>query len=119
LKDALQTAASAQAAHIVLFMHHPLFGVEPGEEEDTPLVLIPKERRLVILKLLHTYGVSAVFAGHWHRNNYARDGRLQMVTTGPVGYPLWYDPSGFRIVRVFENRLEHEYVPIDVPPPAS
>ena len=119
LRDALQAAASAQAAHIIVFMHHPLFGTDPEEEEDAPLILIPKERRSVILDLLQAYGVSAVFAGHWHRNNYARHGRLQMVTTGPVGYPLWYDPSGFRIVRVFEDRIEHEYVLIDAPPPAD
>jgi hypothetical protein len=32
--------------------------------------------------------VSHVFAGHYHRNALARDGDLEMATTGPVGKPL-------------------------------
>ena len=32
-----------------------------------------------------------------------------MVTSAAVGYTLGYDPSGFRIVKVFRDRIEHEY----------
>ena len=72
-------------------------------------MIIPKERRRVILELLKAHNVVAVFSGHWHRNVYGFDGEFQMVTSGPVGYPLGDDPSGIRIVKVFDDRIEHEY----------
>ena len=111
LKTALARPRDAAGGHIVVFTHHPLFGRD-ADEEDTFLVL-PKERRRVLLDLFHSHGVSAVFSGHWHRNNYASDGKLQMVTSGPVGYPLGDDPSGLRIVRVYEDRIEHDYFGFD------
>ena len=36
-----------------------------------------------------------------------------MVTSAAVGYPLGDDPSGFRTVRVYEDRIEHEYHALD------
>ena len=43
-----------------------------------------------------------------------------MVATGPVGKPLGSDPSGLRVVWVFDDHLEHRYyaleaVPAEVP----
>ncbi len=110
LKRALQKAADDNSMHIMLFMHHPLFLTDPEAVEDTPFVMIPKERRDIIMDLLSSYGVSAVFAGHWHRNVYGSFGEnIEMITSGPVGYPLGDDPSGFRIVQVLEERIEHQY----------
>ena len=39
--------------------------------------------------------------------------KLQMVTTGPVGYPLGDDPSGIRIVRMHGDSIEHDYYGLD------
>ena len=72
-------------------------------------MIIPKERRRVIPELLKAHNVVAVFSGHWHRNVYGFDGEFQMVTSGPVGYPLGDDPSGYRIVKVHPDRVEHDY----------
>ena len=119
LRRSLEKARGADSNHIIVFTHHPFFVKDPEEDEDPPLIVVPRERRRVLLDLLLAYGVSAVFAGHWHRNNYASYGRLQMVTSGSVGYPLGYDRSGIRVVRVFADRIEHEYVPIDDPPTDS
>ena len=54
-----------------------------------------------------------MFSGRYHRNSYGEHGGLQMVTTGAVGYPLGDDPSGFRVVRVHGDRIEHEYRPLE------
>ena len=116
LTSALKGARDTESNHILVFTHHPLFLESPDEEDS--LLTIPKERRRVILDLLHNYGASAMFSGHWHRNNYARDGDFLMVTSAAVGYPLGYDPSGFRIVKVFEDRIEHEYFGFDDMPEA-
>ena len=116
LKSALQEARDAGRTHIVVFTHHPLFLDHPEEDDST--LAVPRERRQVLLELLHAYDVSAVFSGHWHRNNYARDGKLLMVTSSAVGYPFGYDPSGFRIVKVFQDRIEHDYFGFDEMPEA-
>ena len=110
LKRALQNAFDNNSRHILLFMHHPLFLTDPEEVEDIPFVMIPKDRRRIIMDLLLSYDVSAVFAGHWHRNVYGSFGKnIEMVTSGPVGYPLGDDPSGFRVVHVGEDRIDHRY----------
>ena len=119
LESELRAARLSQSSHIILFTHHPFF--LENQDEDKPEeahLTIPIERRRPVLELLGEYGVDAVFAGHWHRNNYARDGDFLMVTSAAVGYPLGYDPSGFRIVKVFQDRIEHEYFGFDDMPEA-
>ena len=114
LRDALKEGRAKSSTHIIVFTHHPLFLKHP-EEEDTHFA-IPAERRRVLLELFKAHGVSAVFSGHWHRNRYVSDGALQVVTSGSVGYPLGDDPSGIRIVKVYDDRIEHEYYGLDALP---
>jgi 3',5'-cyclic AMP phosphodiesterase CpdA len=111
LKAELEEARSGGAAHLLVFQHHPLFLETPDEDDD--YFNLPLEQRKIYLDLFRRHGVEAVFAGHSHRNSYARAGAMQMITTGPVGKPLGDDPSGFRVVRVLEDRIEHEYRGLD------
>ena len=111
LRDALVEARRRDSDHVVVFTHHPLFLREP--DEDDSIFVIPQVRRRVLLDLLTSYGATAMFSGHYHRNSYGEYGGLQMVTTGAVGYPLGDDPSGFRVVRVHGDRIEHEYHTLD------
>jgi hypothetical protein len=39
-----------------------------------------------------------------------------MITTSAVGQPLGSDPSGLRVVKVFEERIEHAYYGLDEVP---
>jgi serine/threonine-protein phosphatase CPPED1 len=87
----------------VVFLHIPLFLDNPAESDqyfNTPL-----ETRGRILALLNRYNVRYVFAGHYHRNSYGKDGDLEMITTGAVGKPIGPDPSGFRIAEVVGSRI--------------
>ena len=97
-------------AHTILLGHHPLFLEHPDEEDN--YWNLPMEQRGPILQLIRDHDVAVAFAGHWHRNSLAFDGDFEMVTTGPVGYPLGSDPSGIRIVDVGRERVLHEYVPL-------
>lgn len=36
---------------------------------------------------------------------------MEQIVTTAVGAPLRNDPSGFRVVNVFEDRISHEFVP--------
>jgi hypothetical protein len=95
----------------VVLGHHPLF-VERADEDDTYWNL-PVTRRTTLLAEFARGRISHAFAGHWHRNSVARAGGFEMVTSGPVGYPLGGDPSGFRHVRVTTTGIEHTYHGLD------
>jgi len=108
LEKELQLAASTQKRHKIIFMHHPLFLDDPNEGDN--YFVIPSARRSKIIDLITEYDVSAVFTGHLHRNNYKKIGNTELVSTGPVGFPLGEDPSGIRHVQVDDNSLTHEYL---------
>lgn len=116
LRKELIRARAKNPAHIFIFQHHPYF-LETPDERDKYFNL-PLERRQVYLDLFKEYGVRAVFAGHYHRNAYGKDGAMEMITTGPVGRPLGDDPSGFRIVTVYPDRIEHTYFGMGAMPAA-
>ena len=108
LEKELQIAASAHQSHKIIFMHHPLFLNDPNEGDN--YFVIPSVRRTKIIDLITEYDVSAVFTGHLHRNNYQKIANTELVSTGPVGFPLGEDPSGIRHVQLDDNSLTHEYL---------
>ena len=92
--------------------HHPFF-VRHLHEEDTYWNL-PTERRVPLVDKMQGRGVNLAIAGHWHRNSIARAHDLEMVTSGPVGYPLGDDPSGFRVIDITaDGAISHRYLPLD------
>jgi hypothetical protein len=119
LKDEL-AKARATGAMPVVFQHIPFF-LEKADEPDQ-YFNIPLATRARLLDLLHSGDVRYVFAGHYHRNSYGRDGNLEMITTGPAGIPLGADPSGIRIAEVKDGAIVHDYyslgrLPNSWPPP--
>jgi 3',5'-cyclic AMP phosphodiesterase CpdA len=113
-RDDLAKAAARRPRHLLVFQHHPLFLKQPDEKDA--YAVVPGAQRKIYLDLFQQHGVRAVFAGHAHFNVLGKAGGVEMVTTGGVGKPLGKDPSGFRIVKVYEDRLEHEYVSLEKPP---
>ncbi len=107
LKAELEKARQGGARRIVVFQHHPPFLKDPDEPDRYEV--IPRARRRIYLDLFRSYGVSHVFAGHYHRNAAARYGEIEIVVTGPAGKPLGPDPSGFRVVIVRSGGIEHQY----------
>ena len=105
----------------IVFTHHPLFldnaNEGPMEPEWAPSPpgkaagywTIPNPTRSELIDLFWRGNVKVVFAGHWHRNNYARNGKMEMITSGPVGYPLGEDPSGYRLVKINNTQISHSY----------
>ena len=112
--DDLSAAKARGSQHLVLFTHHPLFQEHAAEEDS--MWTVPTERRDVIVSILRDYDAAAVFAGHLHKNVYADDAGLMMVTTGAVGYPLGPDPSGIRVVHMREDAIRHRYYGMDSVP---
>jgi predicted phosphodiesterase len=107
IKSELAKPRADRVRYRVVFQHHSWF-LENAAEPDQ-YFNIPAPARQRYLKLFHDAGVTHVFAGHYHRNAYARDGSLEMITTGPVGKFLGKDPSGIRVVTWSDAGIEHQY----------
>lgn len=112
LKKELSNAGKEN--HIIIFTHYPFF-INAFDEPET-YSNIAVEIRNRYLALFKEFKVDAVFAGHLHTNASANYDRMEMVTTSAVGKPLGKDPSGFRIVKVYSDRVESTYYSLDVMP---
>ena len=107
LVQQLIRARQDRVANLIVFQHISYFLTDPQEPDQ--YFNIPTETRRRYLQLFHEYGVKHIFAGHYHRNAYGRDGEIEMITTGPVGKPLGRDQSGFRVVRLTQDGMENRY----------
>jgi len=107
LEAALEKARTEKARHIVVFQHHPWCLASATEADE--YFNIPLERRARYFALFHKHGVNYAFCGHYHRNAFARDGKLEIVTTGPVGKPMGKEGSGIRVAIVRDDRIDHRY----------
>ena len=109
LREQLEAAKGSGARHIVVFQHHPWF-LNDANEADA-WYNIPQAQRYRYLSLFHRYDVEALFAGHYHGNAVASDGKIAMVTTGAVGKPFFGEPleSGIRIVTVTDSGITHQF----------
>ncbi len=113
-RDALANAKADGVAVGAVFSHHPPFIEYP--DEPNSMWNISEPYRTQLLSLLSEHSVSTVFAGHMHRNHMVSHSGLEVISSGPVGYPLGDDPSGYRLVQVSEDGFRHHFVPIDDPP---
>jgi 3',5'-cyclic AMP phosphodiesterase CpdA len=104
-------AARGKYSRVIVFQHHPWFLTSADEPDQ--YYNLPLARRREFLDLFARSGVTHVFAGHYHRNAFGKDGALEMVTTGPVGKPLGADSSGVRVVVVDRGRVVHFYYALD------
>ncbi len=111
LVTALKQAKEEQSQHIFVFQHHPWF-LQAFDEKKGYFSVQP-ELRTKFFELFHEYGVTAVFAGHYHRNSLASHRGIEMITTSAVGRQLGDDKSGFRVVQVFRDRIEHKYYDLE------
>lgn len=132
-------AAKAKGAkHILLFGHHPLFLQADDEGEDDAVLgfstfttrkgnevnipntyfHLPRDRRLPLLRLMQEHGSSHFFSGHWHQNGLSVSSTYGVINviTSAVGMQIGQNEPGFRLVKVFEDGLEHKYFALkDIP----
>jgi 3',5'-cyclic AMP phosphodiesterase CpdA len=105
---------SRASQHIILFCHYPFFN--KTFDEPTAYSNIDVEYRKKYLDLFSAGNVEAVFSGHYHNNSFSVYGNTRMVTTSALGKPLGSAPSGMRIVRVYSDRIDHDYFGLEEMP---
>uniref|UniRef100_T1JHV3 Calcineurin-like phosphoesterase domain-containing protein n=1 Tax=Strigamia maritima TaxID=126957 RepID=T1JHV3_STRMM len=110
-----QLALAKTAKHAVIFQHIPWFVADPDEPRheyfniDLPI-------RHKMLEKFKNAGVKIVFCGHYHRNGGGTDGDLEVVVTSAIGAQLGSDKHGFRVVRVLDKCIKHQYYSLDQVP---
>jgi 3',5'-cyclic AMP phosphodiesterase CpdA len=109
LKTALAEAKGKTYAHKIIFMHHPLYN-KSADEKDA-YENMPTPRRKELLTLFHDGGIRAAFFGHRHKNEYVKDGDMEMITTtnAALGASPKNNPHGVRIVEVYPGRIEQKF----------
>ena len=134
LERVLDEPPQAPARHRIIFGHIPPFLF--AADEPNGYFNIETEKRARLLKLARSGAAKQWHCGHYHRNagGVDPDGGMEVITTSAVGSviaPSGKDPlglescgeiscssdrSGLRIVKVYEDRLEHEWYTLDTVP---
>lgn len=99
------------ANHVLVFCHYPFY--IKNIDEPTAYANIDLEYRKKYLDLFAEYGVDVVFTGHHHNNILNSYKGIDLVTTSAVGKPLGKAASGMRLIKVYENKIEHKYFGLD------
>ncbi|MEN6519839.1 MAG: metallophosphoesterase [Armatimonadota bacterium] len=110
----LAEARKNNADHIFVLTHHPWFINNPDEVDANDN--IPLAERKDYLSLMSTYGVDYALAGHLHMEVFGQYGKLSLITTGPLSKSFTRTPVGFRVFKVYKDKVEHEYYPLDKVP---
>ncbi|RWS15909.1 purple acid phosphatase-like protein [Dinothrombium tinctorium] len=112
LDDVLKQAHKYR--HVIVFQHIPWFLQKADEEND--YFNIEKDLRIKMLDKFEKAGVKAIFCGHYHQNAGGKYKDMEVVVTSAIGAQLGNEKSGFRIVKVLANKIEHTYYELDSVP---
>ena len=102
---------SKSAKHKVMFQHIPWFLKTPDESKEYFNIDIDLRKKM--LTKFKSSNVSKIFCGHYHRNAGGWDESLEVIVTSAIGCQIGQDPHGMRIVKVFEDHIEHKYHSLD------
>uniref|UniRef100_UPI00358EC1BD serine/threonine-protein phosphatase CPPED1 n=1 Tax=Myxine glutinosa TaxID=7769 RepID=UPI00358EC1BD len=97
--------------HVIVLQHIPLF-LSTANEEDG-YFNIPLDLRHQLIEKFQQAGVTAVLAGHYHRNAGGSVGPIEMIVSSAMGCPLGQDPPGLRLVTVTKESIHHSYYAMD------
>jgi len=105
---------SSKNNHRFIFAHHPLF-LQTIDEEDV-YQNIPADIRGKYIDLFDKYNVQHMFVGHLHRNHTVYAGNLTIIATNAVCVSHSSDPPGLRVVKVYPDRIVHDYYSLETLP---
>lgn len=102
---------SQKCTHRILFGHYPFFIKEASETDKYQN--IPLKKRQAYLDLMEKYQVRNMFAGHLHHNAESMYKDFKITVTNALCMPLDKDRIGFRIIKVYPDKIISEYYELD------
>ncbi|XP_015929761.2 serine/threonine-protein phosphatase CPPED1 [Parasteatoda tepidariorum] len=114
LEAQLEEAKNGNYKHVIIFQHIPWF-LENPDESKIYFNLLPEIRQKWLPKFRDA-NVNAIFCGHWHGNSGGFYHNIELVVTSAIGAQLRGDKSGFRIVTLGEDSVQHKYYDLDEVP---
>ena len=102
---------STKNDHRLVFAHHPLFMLAVDEMDLN--ICIPAQYRRKYVDLFNKYNVQYMFAGHLHLNHIARAENVTMIVTTSVCASRSSEPPGIRIVKVYPDKLSHDFYSLE------
>lgn len=111
LEQQLSVAGQRRCRHAIVFQHIPLF-LQSMDEDDDYFNLTKPVRQEMADKFTEA-GITAVFAGHYHRNAGGTYRKLDMVVSSAIGCQLGRDTHGLRVVVVTAESVVHRYRSLD------
>jgi serine/threonine-protein phosphatase CPPED1 len=109
-----QLKKGKKSNHILVFGHYPFFIKSFDEPENYSNIQM--KHRVKYLSLFKKNEVDAIFSGHLHNNAQAEYEGIQLTATSAAGKPLGNAPSGFRIIKVSDDHIEHTFYGFDEVP---
>ena len=111
LENTLKKSRVQSRNHIFILKHIPPF-TQTEDEDQTYHSMHPQSRKR-FLKLIREYGVKVIMAGHVHKTYELTTDDFTIYTVG--GTSCVFDGKGFgyRIFKVYKDKIEQEYVHID------
>ena len=102
---------SSQYDHIFIVTHRPFFKNDFNEPDSYDA--IPTILRSIYFDMFIKYGVDYILSGHTHSEIIMEYKNIKMITN--TGLSLAFDkkPDGIRIFKVFDDKVEHIYQPLD------
>jgi 3',5'-cyclic AMP phosphodiesterase CpdA len=114
LEKALAASKNNGRTHVFIFMHRPPFMTSEDEYDHSSVW--EKQTRKRLLDLARRYGVKVFLCGHIHRSIEAKVNGLEVYTVAGTAIS-WLPPGlGYRIFRVYADRVEQQFVRLDHPP---
>ncbi|KAK8741670.1 hypothetical protein OTU49_002331 [Cherax quadricarinatus] len=114
LDQQLEVVRREKPQHAIVFQHIPFFLTSPEEEKEY-FNMAPALRQ-TMLDRFYDAGVRYIFCGHYHRNAGGFYKDMEEVVTSAVGAQLGECQQGFRLVKVLEDHLEHQYYNLGTAP---
>ena len=117
LNSQLSAAKNMGYNHILILDHIPIFTDDFWEVNKHPNAehwrSVLYSRRPAYADMYNKYGVEYVISGHNHAERVVEYNNMKLVINTGLGKSDDKKPLGFRIFKVYDNKIIHEYVSLD------
>ncbi|KAK7793712.1 hypothetical protein R5R35_007869 [Gryllus longicercus] len=111
IEEQLRVAREKKSSRVIVLQHIPWF-LKSADEPNDYFTINNPIRNAMLDKFVNS-GVQKIFCRHYHQNAGGVYKDIEIVVTSAICGPLGEDKPGVRLVKVYENKIEHVYYCVD------